>query len=81
MMVTIKLKKSDLPNGFKIIDVRQCPTCGAPIIFAMSDEGFNTITDGEPCCFALVQFIIRGMEEQGMVDGQTTIDVIQAEEV
>lgn len=79
MRTTIKLKKSDLPNGFRVVDVRQCPECGCPIIFGLSDEGFNTICDGEHCCFTLIQHLIERMQNAGFLSQeQTMLDVIQA---
>lgn len=79
MKTTIKLKKSDLPKGFRVVDVRQCPVCGCPIIFGLSDEGFNTICDGEMCCFTLIQHLIERMQNAGMLSQeQTMLDVIQA---
>ena len=79
MKTTIKLKKSDLPKGFRVVDVRQCPECGCPIIFGLSDEGFNTICDGEPCCFSMIQSLIEKLQEVGFLsDDKTMLDVIQA---
>jgi len=79
MKTTIKLKKSDLPKGFRVVDVRQCPDCGCPIIFGLSDEGFNTICDGEPCCFSMIQSLIEKLQEVGFLSNdKTMLDVIQA---
>jgi hypothetical protein len=80
MKTTIKLKKSDLPKGFRVVDVRKCPECGCPIIFGLSDAGFNTICDGEPCCFAIINHLITKMREHGYLsEDATLIDVLQAE--
>ena len=79
MKTTIKLKKSDLPKGFRVVDVRECAECGCPIIFGLSDEGFNTICDGGSCCFSMIQSLIERLQEVGFLSqDQTMLDVIQA---
>ena len=78
----IKIPKKNLPKNFEIKFIELCPDCNQPIIFGESDTGFNTITNGDICCYSLVQKVIDSLQKEGWLEsGPTTLDVLQAEEV
>jgi len=78
----IEIKLSDLPPNFEVVQVMPCPVCKKPIIWGNSDQGLNSITDGEKCCFDFVLFCIERLKQVGILaDDATTLDVIEGQEV